>query len=709
MKLLFLDTETTGLNPNSGQIIELGAILATLDPKNLSLTIDSHFEELVSLRSEMDERITRITGITNEELSSARPLHKVQESWFNFLQDCPEDVVIIGHSLQFDLDFLKAESWFLPKKYKVCDTLELSKILLPDCNAVNLEFLVEKLALAPTTHQLDSMKITSHGLLKAHRALYDTTACMNLTARLLTILKNSNFDQNIYRILIDSFLPIDIIFFSTPLTDSTHADTITPQETTQWPIYFNGQIITKTLFDKINDVRDRNFVDGISDLLTLTLPKDLLQVLLQIYVITVMKIDNPSLHLKIHGRSHTEFLFADQVYQVLSQSELGVKKDQITGVISQFEGIISQIKHVSEYNYKLTEFITLLELYEQILKRENPESLHLAKLQELIACYDFLLLNLQQFWQKSEYYYVPNQLKPEEQVVQRKITELYHLLSRFNPNELVDTNLLLAKLKDNIIREYATFFDQNNELQIAPSKRLLFRNQGLQISISTFVYHFNLNDEFAKTIDQFKHIILQTYLTPDDLTALLKLTGLKEIVDKNKENITIDYLGNPSTSIKISDTSLHIKLADFLEERKEIVDLENKFSLLLCGQNSSLKEIERALTQEYDPSDYFVLGESGSLTKIVSKMIKNQKGIVAVKNGDFYYISRYLEQFEIGEIWVVNQPYFPLHKYWQSLALNSSNNDEYTNALKWLYLKSQIGFISAKTGLDVHFLKSYRV
>jgi hypothetical protein len=343
------------------------------------------------------------------------------------------------------------------------------------------------------------------------------------------------------------------------------------------------------------------------------------------------------------------------------------------------------------------------------MKSEKSESPALLKIQEITACYDFLLLNLQQFWQKSEYFYTPNQLKPEEEVIRKKITEIYHLLSRFEPRHLQESNEITSQLKASILDKYSSFFNESGELQIAPSNKLLFRNQGMQVSVSTFVYQFNLNLVFEKTINKYQSLILETYLKEDDFTALLKLTGLKQVVDNFENQITIKYRNNPDCSIIFSDSKTNVKLADFLEERKEIMDLENKYSLLLCGQNSSLKEIERQFTQDYEPIEYLALGESGSLTKIVSKMIKNQKAMVAVKNGDFYYLSRYLDQINIAEIWIINQPYFPLHKYWQTLSLNSTNKDEYINTLKWLYLKSQAGYISAKTGIDVNFLKSYRV
>lgn len=713
MKLLFLDTETSGLTPNSGQIIEIGGILTTLNTASLEITIDSKFEELVMLRSQMDDRITRITGITNEELSIAKPVHKIQEKWFDFLSKCPENTMIVGHSLQFDLDFLKAESWFLPEKYIFCDSLDLSKILLPTCNAVNLEYLIEKLKLEPQRNQLEQLGIIDKTLLKPHRALYDTIICINLIQNLLNILSKSHFDQAAYKTILSEFIPIDTSFFSKdvskPDISGTLETDVLQENEKKVSIHFGGDIIQDGLYEKINKPTNQIFIDKIVEYLKLNLPRHLKQIVLQIYVISLLNLSNNKQSLKIHTKDASESLFASEVYDSIISTDSMIDTSQSTAIIGPFEAIINQVKYVSEHNYKLSEFISLLEIYYDILKSEKSENPLLIKIQEIIVCYDFLLLNLQQFWQKSEYFYTPNQLKPEEEIVRKKITEIYHLFSRFDPNALEETSRITARLKHSIIANYQGFFDQSGNLQIAPSNKLLFRNQGMQISISTFVYQFNLNTVFEKTVNQYNSIVLETYLKKEDFTALLKLTGLQKVIDKYISKITIIYLNNPNCTIVFNDTKANVKLYDFLEERKEIVNLENKYSLILCGQNSSLKEIERQFTQDYEPNEYFVLGESGSLTKIVSKMIKNQKAMVAIKNGDFYYLSRYLDQIELAEIWIINQPYFSVHKYWQTLSLNSTDKDEYMHTLKWLYLKSQAGFISAKTKLNVNFLKSYRV
>ena len=181
MLFLFLDSETTGLL-KSDQIMEIGAILVDLEEQNWQMKKISEFETLVKINVEIDDKISRITGIDNKLLSNAPKLQPAQELWQNWLQnqiqnwqngsnlekheselvetklqnteseilknlqkDC--QIAIIGHSLGFDLGFLRREDWFLPQNFVTIDTLDLSKIFLPFVDAVNLEFLTKKLNL----------------------------------------------------------------------------------------------------------------------------------------------------------------------------------------------------------------------------------------------------------------------------------------------------------------------------------------------------------------------------------------------------------------------------------------------------------------------------------------------------------------------------------------------------------------------------------
>jgi DNA polymerase III alpha subunit (gram-positive type) len=115
MLLLFLDTETSGLEPYKSQIIELGGIIYELDEKTLKLKEIDSFSNLLKLRREFDDKITRITKITKEDLMSATSQTKVQTDWESWLSKY-EITAIIGHSIDFDLRFLKFEGWFLRRK-----------------------------------------------------------------------------------------------------------------------------------------------------------------------------------------------------------------------------------------------------------------------------------------------------------------------------------------------------------------------------------------------------------------------------------------------------------------------------------------------------------------------------------------------------------------------------------------------------------------
>jgi DNA polymerase III epsilon subunit-like protein len=72
MKLLFLDTETSGVDCNKDQIIEIGGVIFELE--NYELKMVDYFQTTVALRKVLDERITRITGITEGELATAPAL-----------------------------------------------------------------------------------------------------------------------------------------------------------------------------------------------------------------------------------------------------------------------------------------------------------------------------------------------------------------------------------------------------------------------------------------------------------------------------------------------------------------------------------------------------------------------------------------------------------------------------------------------------------
>ena len=121
MKVIIFDTETTSLSPSTGQVIEIAGVYCELNLNNLKLQEVDEFQTTVSLRSDsLDEKVTRITGITEAELDNAPTLFKAQEAWLAWVESHTNDkdqVYMVGHSVDFDLGFLKNEGWFLPLNY----------------------------------------------------------------------------------------------------------------------------------------------------------------------------------------------------------------------------------------------------------------------------------------------------------------------------------------------------------------------------------------------------------------------------------------------------------------------------------------------------------------------------------------------------------------------------------------------------------------
>jgi len=123
MKLLFLDTETTGLGVND-RIIQI------------SYSFDEKiFTEFINPGIEIPPDSSCIHGITYEDIKSA-PFFKDSKS-YTFLQNI-NDFVVVGHNIQFDLEMLYKEGI---KASKYIDTLQITRHFYPELKQYKLQYL----------------------------------------------------------------------------------------------------------------------------------------------------------------------------------------------------------------------------------------------------------------------------------------------------------------------------------------------------------------------------------------------------------------------------------------------------------------------------------------------------------------------------------------------------------------------------------------
>lgn len=148
-----LDIESTGFDTRTDQVIEIAAVKFQGDK-----VIDT-YETLINPQIAIPGIITHITGIKDEDVQNAPTLPEIQKKLEEFLGDAP----IVGHNIDFDVNFLRAKGVNIPGP--LYDTLQLSMILLPGLPSYSLDTLGRTLKL---DHE------------NKHRAMSDTMACYKL-------------------------------------------------------------------------------------------------------------------------------------------------------------------------------------------------------------------------------------------------------------------------------------------------------------------------------------------------------------------------------------------------------------------------------------------------------------------------------------------------------------------------------------------------
>ena len=127
---LAFDVETTGLSPETDEIIEIGAL------KVREGKVCERFISFVKPSEPVSERITEITGITNEMLKDAAPKEDVIRAFLDF---CGEDI-LVGHNVIFDYSFVKCSAVQDGLSFEKLgiDTLKIAKKVHADLDSKSL-------------------------------------------------------------------------------------------------------------------------------------------------------------------------------------------------------------------------------------------------------------------------------------------------------------------------------------------------------------------------------------------------------------------------------------------------------------------------------------------------------------------------------------------------------------------------------------------
>lgn len=179
---IVLDLETTGYNPHFDEIIEVACIRYSgsekIDSFHSYVQPTPYGDDSIHY---VDDFITKLTGITDDMLVTAPKFKDIANELYDYLGDS----VIVGHNVNFDINFLYDN--FLKClgcefKNDYLDTMRLSRIALPDLPHHRLKDLKEYFS-------IDGVH---------HRALNDCQITHTVLSKLLDYIQENNVDLERY-------------------------------------------------------------------------------------------------------------------------------------------------------------------------------------------------------------------------------------------------------------------------------------------------------------------------------------------------------------------------------------------------------------------------------------------------------------------------------------------------------------------------------
>lgn len=128
-----VDLEMTGLHAKRDKILEIGAVKVK-DGK-----VTDTFSHLVNPNVPVSERVTALTGISNDMAEKGRPIDETVQEFLDFAGE----LIWVGHNIIFDYSFIK--QWAVnhgePLEKEAVDTLKIARKCLPGVEKKTLDYL----------------------------------------------------------------------------------------------------------------------------------------------------------------------------------------------------------------------------------------------------------------------------------------------------------------------------------------------------------------------------------------------------------------------------------------------------------------------------------------------------------------------------------------------------------------------------------------
>lgn len=170
LKFCVIDLETTGGNPETEKIIEIGMVKI----ENRKISEERSF--LVNPQKEIPDFVQKLTGIRKADVEHSPKIEEVIDEIIEFIGDS----ILVAHNTSFDIPFLNGVLKKLQRPTldnKVICTNIMTKYMIPDIMSSNLNY-------------MSSIFNISHS--HAHRAIEDARATGMLLLKYMDIFESKN-------------------------------------------------------------------------------------------------------------------------------------------------------------------------------------------------------------------------------------------------------------------------------------------------------------------------------------------------------------------------------------------------------------------------------------------------------------------------------------------------------------------------------------
>ena len=327
------------------------------------------------------------------------------------------------------------------------------------------------------------------------------------------------------------------------------------------------------------------------------------------------------------------------------------------------------LKPLLEQNYPLKDFVFDIEIFLRFWEGydhfEDYEEIK-NKLAQCVSGYDFLLLQIKPRMTNGQFFLDFANIDNTKTDVYLRWQNLVGLLEK-----LPET---FEKIKTHQTHEFVWSIAKK---MFANHKKLIFKNQkinfkliGNHLDLSSQVLDFDLTNHFQKMLQNKPKLELETHLSLVDYAKFLAFSELT-------------CLKNQATKLRFNPNQNTCFLSDVvLEDFVKLISKSGNLQILVAPNSGAFADTSKFINKVC--TNFAIVGESGSMTKIMSRLVNGFVGIVLIKQSHLDSLILIAKKIKPFKICYLGSPNIQTPSYFYNLSKKYKNSDNFLQNIKGL-------------------------